>query len=136
MLKGSILSTAKRARERQESALGDTVNISRPTGEGEIDEGGTYTPGIDTLYEGPSHVKFIDNNEQSLRRTDTNVTAIQYLMKVPLDAGNFEVGDTVRILRTMDPNIQTNASYRIAELLALPWPTIRRMIIEQVSDRG
>lgn len=136
MLRESILKTSRRARERQEGALGDIVQVSRPTGDGTIDSGGTYTPDTNILYEGAGHLKFIDNNEQSLRRVDTNVTTIQYLLKVPLSAGDFEVGDTVRILRAMDSSIPTNMSYRVAEFLGLPWPTIRRMIIEQVSDRG
>lgn len=136
MLRGSVLRTAKIARRRQESMLVDLVEVSRPGKTGTIATNLSYTPDSEVVYKGPGHVKYIDIVDRSLERYDTSVTSVEYLLKVPIDAPEFKVGDTVRVLRTSDPNVPNNIPFRVANRMATPWPTIRRVIIEQVNDRG
>ncbi len=133
----AIRDTYTNAQRDQEDALRDHVLIQRATGATTLDENtGVLTPVKVLVYSGPGSHQPVENNEHTNPRSDTPVTTMEYVLKIPVSAPIPEVGDSVSFVTTMDPLFPNGIPFRVALLMSAPYPTIRRVMIEQVIDRG
>ena len=108
----------------------DRVVIERP---GSIDPV-TGDRSWSTVYAGRGKVQTYEPYESAVASQAGHTFITQrYSVHVPVDAGQFDVGDRVTILRGSGP-VEDGVKYRVAGLHEKTFQTAQRLLVDQVVD--
>ena len=123
----TVSAAAARARAAAERPMIHPATVTRPSGPPTLDdETGVLAPAEpDEVYEGPCRLGPASGDDRS--REDTTLSVGDHAAVVPIDAGPFEIGDTVTI---------DGRSFRVARVVHRTWGYDQLLDLEEVTDRG
>ena len=120
--------------EAATAALPDTITITRDPGTGSLNtETGAWTPDPpSTIYSGVGRVRTPTAEEIQVIFGDRQVTETSYVVTIPADAGDVQIGDIVTVSASDDPHIDLR-SFRVVRTPAGSWLINRRLGAETVE---
>lgn len=123
----------RRGQLAAERLMIDRVLIERP---GDLDPV-TGERSWSTVYDGRGKVQTYEPYESTIAsQTGHTYVTQRYSVHVPVDAGQFDIGDRVTITRGIGP-VEKGIQYRVAGLHEKTFQTAQRLLVDQeVSPSG
>lgn len=117
-----------------ESAMPDTVAVSRPVEGGTLDPAtGVWTPATPTaIYSGKGRVRVMQPTPIEVIHGDTEVAQQRYVLTIPYSAALPKVDDRVEVTTSSDPEIDQR-HFRVSSVGAGSYAIDRRCTLEVIE---
>ena len=122
-----LLAALPGLRRNAESMMTDTVRISRADGEPDPLTG---VPGTVQVYEGPGKVQSFRPYEQTFEVVGAQIVQARREVHVPVDAGQFKVGDVVEVIASRHRPALIGSKYRVAFPDEKTHQTAQRLLVD------
>lgn len=121
-------------RETSESAMPDTLLITRSVSTGSLDPvTGIWTPDPPvTVHDGPGRIRPPSAQEIEVLFGGEEVTKQRYVGTVPWDSGPYQVDDRAVFVVSSDPDV-ADVSLRVITVSVSSWLIDRRLGLETVE---
>lgn len=122
-------------RSTSTSALPDTVQITRQSGEAVLDpvDGDNDYPAPTVIYTGPGRVRPRDSQEQDVTSGDLHQTLGSYTATLPHDADEIVVDDYLQVTASTDASMVGRA-FHIRHVGWSSWQIDRRLALEDAEQ--